>query len=154
MMARRRLLDILVKLSALAVSGVFGLPALLALVLPSFRKPATVRVRLGPLSQFSATRPVAVSVSYQKRDGWVIRSFRRTVFVSFIAPGQFKVLSNICTHASCAITWDGQKNGFFCPCHDGLFGKDGRVLAGPPTRPLEEFPVQIEGGYLFVELPA
>ncbi|MCS7224585.1 MAG: Rieske (2Fe-2S) protein [Armatimonadetes bacterium] len=151
---RRRVLDILVKWAAAGVAGVFSIPALIAMVVPAFRRPTAVWIRLGPISEFSVNRPTAVSVSYQKRDGWVVRGFRRTVFVSALGPREFKVFSNICTHAACAVNWDDKRQGFYCPCHDALFARDGRVLSGPPPRPLDELPTKIEGGYLFVQMPA
>ena len=45
--------------------------------------------------------------------------------------------SQKCTHLSCAVypATDGQR--LECPCHEGYFSiEDGRVLQGPPPRPL------------------
>ncbi|HLZ25453.1 MAG TPA: Rieske (2Fe-2S) protein [Ktedonobacterales bacterium] len=45
--------------------------------------------------------------------------------------------SDVCTHLSCAVLYQPDKQHFYCPCHDGLFDAySGNVLAGPPTRPL------------------
>lgn len=45
--------------------------------------------------------------------------------------------SDVCTHLSCAVTYQQDQKHLFCPCHDGLFdAATGNVLAGPPTRPL------------------
>lgn len=45
--------------------------------------------------------------------------------------------SSICTHLSCAVLWADGGDELVCPCHDGRFDAEtGRVLAGPPPRPL------------------
>jgi menaquinol-cytochrome c reductase iron-sulfur subunit len=33
-----------------------------------------------------------------------------------------------------------------CPCHGGVFYKDGAVASGPPQKPLSEYPVRVENG--------
>lgn len=45
--------------------------------------------------------------------------------------------SDVCTHLSCAVLYQADKQRFYCPCHDGVFDAyTGEVLAGPPPRPL------------------
>jgi nitrite reductase/ring-hydroxylating ferredoxin subunit len=45
--------------------------------------------------------------------------------------------SQKCTHLSCAVYYAHENGRLECPCHEGLFSvRDGRVLAGPPQRPL------------------
>jgi Rieske Fe-S protein len=39
---------------------------------------------------------------------------------------------------------------FFCPCHNGVFDKDGNVVSGPPPRPLDRFEVKVEDDQLFI----
>jgi Rieske Fe-S protein len=59
-------------------------------------------------------------------------------------------MSNVCTTwaAKCAGYPTG---GFYCPCHNGVFAKDGTVVSGPPPRPLDRFEVKIEDGILYVQ---
>jgi Rieske Fe-S protein len=58
-----------------------------------------------------------------------------------------------CTHAQCAYeaTDDGR---FSCLCHEAFFDLEGRVLSGPPPRPLDEFAVREAGGQIELEVPA
>jgi len=44
-------------------------------------------------------------------------------------------VSSRCTHLGCQVT--ANSNGFECPCHGSAFARDGRVLHGPATGPLE-----------------
>jgi cytochrome b6-f complex iron-sulfur subunit len=41
-----------------------------------------------------------------------------------------------CTHTGCTVSWREDVRQYVCPCHDGRFGEDGEVIAGPPPRPL------------------
>jgi menaquinol-cytochrome c reductase iron-sulfur subunit len=33
-----------------------------------------------------------------------------------------------------------------CPCHGGVYYQDGTVAAGPPPRPLPQYPVRLVDG--------
>jgi Rieske Fe-S protein len=151
-MTRRRWLDMFVKMAAGVTAVALSVPTLLMLIVPAFRREKAPWIRVGHISEFRPNEPKAVTLSYQRRDGWVIRTARTTVYVIVMGDGKVKVLSNICTHASCAVRWERSKQAFFCPCHDGYFAIDGSVKSGPPPRPLDEFQHKIEGGEIFVRL--
>ncbi|MCS6926214.1 MAG: ubiquinol-cytochrome c reductase iron-sulfur subunit [Candidatus Binatia bacterium] len=54
-----------------------------------------------------------------------------------LSADRFVAYSQKCTHLSCPVVYRGMEQGLYCPCHAGLFAaEDGRVLAGPPRRPL------------------
>ena len=58
--------------------------------------------------------------------------------------------SQKCTHLSCAVIPEVDKDRFYCPCHHGSFAmNDGRVLAGPPQRPLPKITLQIKGNDIY-----
>lgn len=65
----------------------------------------------------------------------------------------YRVFSGVCTHLGCIISWEAEKERFYCPCHKGIFNKKGEVTAGPPPKPLDEFEVKIEKNlvYIFIE---
>ncbi len=50
-----------------------------------------------------------------------------------------------------ASSWNAGRRAFLCPCHGGVYGADGRVLAGPPPRPLARAPLAIAGGRVTVD---
>lgn len=66
------------------------------------------------------------------------------------APGVFVAFSAICTHLGCIIRWLPEKGEFLCPCHAGRFASDGKVLGGPPPKPLQTIPVALSGVNLLV----
>ena len=64
--------------------------------------------------------------------------------------GQLAAYSQKCTHLSCAVYYSAAENRLECPCHEGFFSIDtGRVLQGPPPRPLPRIRVTERDGQIF-----
>ncbi len=56
-----------------------------------------------------------------------------------------------CTHLSCAVYYSPATDRIECPCHKGYFDvRSGKVLQGPPPRPLHRLDVLIKGNDVFV----
>lgn len=67
---------------------------------------------------------------------------------------EFAAYSQSCTHLQCPVHYQHAKRQFYCPCHEGFFSaEDGRVLAGPPPRPLPRYPVEVRDGEVWVKPP-
>jgi nitrite reductase/ring-hydroxylating ferredoxin subunit len=65
------------------------------------------------------------------------------------ASGQIDAFSQVCTHLSCAVVHRPDEQALACPCHKGSFSsRDGRPLAGPPTRRLPRIVVERRGADL------
>ncbi|HEX6975366.1 MAG TPA: Rieske (2Fe-2S) protein [Vicinamibacterales bacterium] len=61
--------------------------------------------------------------------------------------GSLAAFSQKCTHLSCAVYYSAERNRLECPCHEGYFSIDtGRVLQGPPPRPLPRINVVERNG--------
>lgn len=56
-----------------------------------------------------------------------------------------------CTHLGCPVGYDAVADGFLCPCHGGKFDREGRVLAGPPPRPLVQLRARRDGADVVLE---
>ncbi len=62
---------------------------------------------------------------------------------------QYAAYSQKCTHLSCAVYYAREQNRLECPCHEGYFSvRDGRVLQGPPQRPLPRVILERRGAAL------
>jgi Rieske Fe-S protein len=63
------------------------------------------------------------------------------------ADGRLAAFSQKCTHLSCAVYYSAEHDRLECPCHEGYFAvDDGRVLQGPPPRPLPRIRIEERGG--------
>jgi glycine/D-amino acid oxidase-like deaminating enzyme/nitrite reductase/ring-hydroxylating ferredoxin subunit len=51
--------------------------------------------------------------------------------------GTLHVVSHLCTHLFCQLSWNGAERSWDCPCHGSRFDVDGRVLEGPAVSDLE-----------------
>ena len=68
----------------------------------------------------------------------------------------FVALSSTCPHLGCQVHWESQNDRFFCPCHNGVFDPSGKAVSGPPAdakQSLSAYPLKIERGMLFIEVP-
>jgi cytochrome b6-f complex iron-sulfur subunit len=60
--------------------------------------------------------------------------------------------SRRCTDLGCLVSWDKQREQFVCPCHQGIYDKTGRNIAGPPPRPLDRLDIVRRGEQLYVNI--
>ncbi|HEY6956705.1 MAG TPA: Rieske (2Fe-2S) protein, partial [Flavisolibacter sp.] len=56
---------------------------------------------------------------------------------------KFIAFSANCSHLGCPVRWEDKAQLFMCPCHGGVYYKDGTVAAGPPPKPLTQIEVRI-----------
>ena len=70
--------------------------------------------------------------------------------ILFREEGSFRAFSLVCTHLACTVAWKPDRNEFYCPCHDGFFDADGKVLSGPPPAPLERWKVEVKGDQVVI----
>jgi menaquinol-cytochrome c reductase iron-sulfur subunit len=89
--------------------------------------------------------PREITFRHNRVDGWKIHSEIETAWLSKDADGKLLAFSPWCTHLGCAYRWEAARNEFSCPCHGSRFGKEGEVLAGPASRPLDRYEIKIEG---------
>jgi Rieske Fe-S protein len=66
------------------------------------------------------------------------------------ADGSLAAFSQKCTHLSCAVYYAADRDRLECPCHEGYFSAaNGRVIQGPPPRPLPRVRLEQRGDDLF-----
>ncbi len=52
---------------------------------------------------------------------------------------KLRALDARCTHEGCTVQYVQAEGVIWCACHNGRFDLEGRVLAGPPPRPLPRY---------------
>ena len=77
--------------------------------------------------------------------GKIFRFGDKPGIVIHTAEGQFKAFSAICTHLDCTVQYRQDLKHIWCACHNGHYDLNGKNIAGPPPRPLEEYNVFVQG---------
>lgn len=136
-----------------AIASVVGLPMFRYILYPvrnATKQPTWTEV--GDAAEFNnISTPVARTVVLTQRDGWREVVSNQSVFVTRSDAGQLKILSPICPHLGCSVSWHENQNKFVCPCHGGQFSADGSRISGPPPRGLDSLDVQVKDGKLQVQ---
>ena len=65
-------------------------------------------------------------------------------------PMPYVAISTRCAHLGCPVRYVQASEKFICPCHGGVYGKDGAVDGGPPVRPLDRHYTKEENGRVYV----
>ena len=147
--SRRRLLVSLFWGASVAAAAIVATPILGFLLGPLLRRREPFLVRVGPVEALPLDQPRRVEFAVRRRDAWSTTTGRGSAWVVRRGDG-ITVFDPRCTHLGCAYHWQAQTNQFLCPCHDGVYDAEGRVVSGPPPRPLDLFPARVEDGVLFI----
>jgi Rieske Fe-S protein len=142
--ARRRVLVVFVNTIIALVGG--GLTTLLGAF--ALRPPAAAKggrwVRAGTTDDLKPDEPVPRVLAISRVDGWYRERARETIFLVWDGEKSIRAMSATCTHLGCQVQWDAKGKKFRCPCHGGVYAADGRVLEGPPPRPLDVVEARID----------
>lgn len=150
-MERRAFLALATKAGGAAALLAVGGPALLTTFSPVFAGRAPLWIRVGALDEFTLGQ-VHTAIVDVPRDDRVQSLRRHGVFVLRQDTQDTVVFARTCTDLGCPVTWDAGSGWFFCPCHGGIFSRDGAPQAGPPKRPLYRYATRIEDGVLLIDL--
>lgn len=141
---RRRALILFINTAVALIGG--GLTALLGAfaLRPAAASAGGRWVSAGSTAGLRANVPVARVVAVSRVDGWYRERARATVFLVWDGDQTVRALSATCTHLGCQVAWDPKDAHFRCPCHGGVFDTRGRVVSGPPPRPLDTIEARID----------
>jgi Rieske Fe-S protein len=96
---------------------------------------------LKPLAQQGQNGPIKLSAEDQakldKEHSVIVRAGPSRILVFEDSGQKLRAISAKCTHEGCTVQFVPGDSVIWCACHNGRFDLDGRVLAGPPPRPLE-----------------
>ncbi|HZD16975.1 MAG TPA: Rieske (2Fe-2S) protein [Actinomycetota bacterium] len=158
-MTRRRFLSGTLGWVSAGIAAAIGIPAATAVISPTFR-----RADLGwsPVARIGEPEtgepdltvvgtPVLSHFTSLVEDAYMKAAPRDVaIYVLNRGEGEYTVYDDRCTHLGCPFNFSEKDGTFFCPCHNGVFDLEGRVLGGPPPRPLDRYEHKIENGVLYV----
>ena len=126
------------------------LPAVGFAVAPIFDSPEERWESVGPVSRFTADtyKPVVFTLvegigEAGKTTAYVRRGDPDTF--SDESAGTYIALSTRCAHLGCPVRFVSAAGNFICPCHGGVYDFEGKVIGGPPVRPLDRFQTRVRG---------
>lgn len=133
------------------IGGAIGIPAIPYIIGPAQEVGEDTWIRLGSINKVELNVPTLFKTILETQTGWVSSEEEFSAYVLTENGQDFSVMSNICTHLGCRVRWIPDQEGFFCPCHNASFNKDGSVNDGPPPRPLDQFEYKVEDGVIYVK---
>ena len=86
--------------------------------------------------------------------GAIVRFGSRPALLIRVGESEFRAFSAVCTHLNCTVQFQSETRQIWCACHNGLFDLNGKVVSGPPPRPLEEFAVRVRGDEVVISRKA
>jgi len=86
--------------------------------------------------------PFAAVMAERHADGWLETSKQAVIYIDRDGDG-YRALSATCSHLGCRVHWDESRTQFVCPCHGGVYDREGRVVAGPPPQGLTRVNVRV-----------
>lgn len=148
--SRRRFLSrVTMGIGAACTLGVGGLLATAAIG-PTMRKTPERWIPICSMEELPERQVSTLTMRYDFTSGFHKETMVKPVMISRLTD-EMIVYNTTCTHLGCLVHWDAAKKIFLCACHGGQFDRDGRVIAGPPPRPLDTHRFKVENGYLMVE---
>jgi menaquinol-cytochrome c reductase iron-sulfur subunit len=146
---RRRFISAVFGAIAVVITGVLGVPLGGFFALPALKRSERRWLEIGPVTDFVEGQLKKVLATPVVGDAWPSASPRVAIYVVNQGGGLFTLFDIHCTHVGCPVRWSLQAGRFFSPCHGGVFDREGRVLAGPPPRPLDRYEYKVEKGVLY-----
>lgn len=128
--------------------AVVAVPFFASLLGPLLEKTREVWRTLGPLHKFEVGKTVLVSYQDADPKKWAGTTAKTAAWVRRKSESEFEAFTVNCTHLGCPVRWVEGSELFLCPCHGGVYYKDGTVASGPPPKSLPQYKVRINNGHV------
>jgi Rieske Fe-S protein len=136
--SRRTFLDYLLGIGLIAWLGSVLYPIISYFKVPEQTEPTPTSVVAGPVKDLKPNQ------------GKVFRFGNEPAILIDTPDGKLEAFSAVCTHLQCTVQYRPDMERIFCACHGGVYDLNGRNVAGPPPRPLQEYKVTVKGDDVIV----
>jgi len=150
---RRSFFGVLMGIGTAGMGALLSVPVLRYVLYPLYAKASKNGwSEVGDIGEFSnLSQPIRKTIEFKQLDGWREIDSAQSVYVTKGADGQLTVLSSICPHLGCSVSWQTTQSEFVCPCHGGRFNSSGTHVFGPPPRGMDPLPTKVANGKLMVQ---
>jgi Rieske Fe-S protein len=155
-LSRNGFVKVITAIVGTALGSIIGIPAIGYLISPATKiQKSDSWIPLGPLENVPFGDPTLFNFTRSRINGWEKTVNSYGVYIWRKNEDEVLVFSNVCTHLSCRVRWDTEKEAYLCPCHAAEFDIEGNVKSGPPNRPLRlyaesEQNLKVEAGTLYI----
>lgn len=130
---------------------IMAVPIVGFVVAPLFRKVPDEWMPVGKVDDFEIGKTVDVPIADPSPLPWAGITAKSAAWLRRESANEFIAFSVNCTHMGCPVRWLADAELFMCPCHGGIYYKDGAVAAGPPPKPLYRFEVRVVEGVVQIK---
>ncbi|HEV2352768.1 MAG TPA: Rieske 2Fe-2S domain-containing protein [Puia sp.] len=138
--------DFLTRIS-LSIAGisaaVMAVPVVSALVAPLLESSESLWRTVGRVEDFSVGSTNLVTFENADPEPYAGELAKSAAWLRRIDNSSFAAFAINCSHLGCPVRWEESAQLFMCPCHGGVYYRDGSVAAGPPPRGLTEYKVRV-----------
>lgn len=130
---------------------IVGVPFVGFLLSPLLKTEGAVWRAVGPVDSFTVGATTEVTFTDASPLPWAGVEAQSAAWLRRSGQNDFTAFAINCTHLGCPVQWLDTADLFMCPCHGGVFNKDGTVAGGPPPRPLVQYQVRITDGQVEIQ---
>jgi Rieske Fe-S protein len=115
------------------------------------------RFLVPPKVEESMARAVTLSLKpgdVKPNSGQIFRFGSQPGILVRTSGGELRAFSAVCTHLACIVQYRPDLSHIWCACHNGHFDLNGKNIAGPPPKPLEQYSVNARGEQLVISKTA
>lgn len=145
-MSRRRFLGGMSLLLGGMAAALVGIPIVGFLFSPLVRQPPEEWRTVGQVDDFAIGTTTEVSYTDASPLPWSGSTAQTAAWLRRNSQTDFVAFTVSCTHLGCPVRWLPNAELFMCPCHGGVYYRDGEVAAGPPPKSLPRYPVRVQNG--------
>ena len=132
-------------------AGAVALPAIGFAIAPIFHRGKERWEAVGPVSRLhrrylQGGRLHAGAGNRRGRQDDRLRAPRQSTRPATRTRTVYIAISTRCAHLGCPVDFVEAAGNFICPCHGGVYDFEGKVIGGPPVRPLDRFQTRIRNG--------
>lgn len=140
---RRSFIMYLLMILGSIIGVIVSLPIISSMLEPLFRKTPKIWRRVGKVDDFKVGETVLVTFRNANPQPWSGVTDKTSSWLRRNSETEFIAFAINCTHLGCPVRWVADAQLFLCPCHGGVYNKDGSRAAGPPPKDLYRYPVRI-----------
>lgn len=150
-MDRRKFLSRLSLILSSIIAVLIAIPVVGSLLKPLLTRESAKWRDVGAAEEFEVGKVELVEFRGPQHRPWADKTKKQAAWLKRESKKEFVAFSINCTHLGCPVRWESDPKMFFCPCHGGVFHKDGSVAAGPPPKDLYRHSVRMRNGRVEVQ---